>query len=435
MVVKNLLGHVKQVEQFGIPDGVIHVQPLFSCCDDVTAPQDRQLLRKMALLNVQARAEIIDSTLSFPKLIQNSDAQRMGQSLEKLGLELANFTHRLIFIYYHISDRPWDQPQCSGCGAKSFTRSENAGRDWLQSRGRRRRRIEQTHHKMFIVTSEHSARPFIHQKDGVLSLRFGMGGAVQSEMRVDAPEVLVLSYTKIMMVFLLFIESPEHIGVIGLGGGSIQKHCYRHLSNTQISVAEISPEIIALRTRFLIPEDDHRFRVLCEDGAAFVKRHKSQFDVLLVDAFDIAGIPPHLCSPRFYDDCYHAMARNSILAVNFCDDFPTTSIEGIRQRFGGRVITVDAEDSANRIVLAGKGNIWDKSDDQLSWNRNHIEQNHAIDLRQTVRELLVARQSHQDLQENVSGSTAHSHSDTPGQEAPVPLLPPGVAWDTAGPKE
>lgn len=268
----------------------------------------------------------------------------------------------------------------------------------VQNRRKRRRQIEQTHHKMFIITPEHSARPFTHQEDGVLSLRFGMGGAVQSEMHVDAPEVLVLSYTRIMMSFLLFIEFPEHIGVIGLGGGSIQKHCYRHLSNTQISVAEISPEIIAMRTRFLIPEDDHRFRVLCEDGAAFVKRHKSQFDVLLVDAFDIAGVPPHLCSPGFYDDCYRAMARNSILAVNFCDDFPATSIEGIRQRFGGRVITVDAENSANRIVLAGKGNVWDKSDDQLSWNRKHIEQSHAIDLSRTVRDLLVARESHQELQ-------------------------------------
>jgi hypothetical protein len=65
MVVKNLLGHVKQGEQLVV--GYFEVahyrtiqdagrsntrSALFSCCDDVMAPQDRQLLRKMALLNV-----------------------------------------------------------------------------------------------------------------------------------------------------------------------------------------------------------------------------------------------------------------------------------------------------------------------------------------------------------------------------------------------
>jgi hypothetical protein len=34
----------------------------------------------------------------------------MGQSFEKLGLELADFTHGLIFIYYHICDSLESKP-------------------------------------------------------------------------------------------------------------------------------------------------------------------------------------------------------------------------------------------------------------------------------------------------------------------------------------
>src|SRR5579864_1455954 len=131
---------------------------------------------------------------------------------------------------------------------------------------------------MFLVKPEHAVRPFVSEEDGTLSLHFGIEGAVQSKMRVDAPDLLVLGYTRLMMSFLLFLERPEHIGIIGLGGGSIQKHCYRHLPDTQISVAEINSEILALRNKFFIPNDDHRFKVFCEDGVEFVKRHPGQFD-------------------------------------------------------------------------------------------------------------------------------------------------------------
>jgi spermidine synthase len=217
-------------------------------------------------------------------------------------------------------------------------------------------------------------------------------------MRVNAPDLLVLGYTKTVMGFLLFTERPEHIGMIGLGGGSIQKHCYRYLPDTQMSVAEINPEIIALRNKFFVPRDDHRFKVFCEDGAEFVKRHPGQFDVLIVDGFDVAGQPAQLCSRDFYNDCYRALTQEGSLVVNLCDSSPLTSIRRMRQCFRNRVIAVDAEDSVNTIVFAGKGNVWGKSDHQLRRNRMHIAQYHSIDLRQTVQELLLERESCRTLQ-------------------------------------
>jgi spermidine synthase len=264
---------------------------------------------------------------------------------------------------------------------------------------------------MCTVNNEDTTRPFIYEKDGTLSLHFGMGGDVQSIMRVDAPDLLALGYTRTMMSFLLFIERPKHIGIIGLGGGSIPKHCYRYLPDTQISVAEICPEIIALRDKFFIPNDDHRFKVFQEDGAEFVKRHRSQFDVLIVDGFDVAGQPEQLCSWNFYDDCYRALAREGILVVNLCDSFPQTSTRRVRQCFGTRVVAVGVEDSNNAIVCAGKGNIWRKSNDQLTRNRMHIKQHHAIDLSRTVQEVLVERKSCRPLQPTKGQEAVLSRAD------------------------
>jgi spermidine synthase len=246
---------------------------------------------------------------------------------------------------------------------------------------------------MSIVKQEKTCQPCICEQDGTLSLHFGKTGEVQSLMRLDAPDRLVLDYTRVMMGFLLFIENPKHIGMVGLGGGSMAKHCYRHLPDTRITVAEISPEIIALRNRFFIPRDDHRFHVFREDGTGFVKRHYGRFDVLLVDGFDHGGQPDQLCSREFYDDCYRALARDGVLVVNFCDSFPRTSIWRMRQCFGGRVVALDAEGSANTIVFSGKGSVWWKSAEQFNRNRMRIEQHHSIDLGGVVREFLLERES------------------------------------------
>ncbi len=56
------------------------------------------------------------------------------------------------------------------------------------------------------------------------------------------------------MGFLLFNPRPQHIGMIGLGGGSIQKYCHRYLPHTEISVAEINPDVITLRDCFRVPK-------------------------------------------------------------------------------------------------------------------------------------------------------------------------------------
>jgi len=202
--------------------------------------------------------------------------------------------------------------------------------------------------------------PFIsdykgHEYKGISCLHFN-AFQVQSAMYRHAPDELVLGYTQTMMNFLMFNEQPRHIGMIGLGGGSLQKSCYRRLPKARISVAEINPDVIALRDSFFIPKDDERFVVHCEDGAEFVQRQPDEFDVLLVDGFDNHGQPPQLCSEEFYRDCFRSLRRRGILVVNVCDG--QKLIPRISRAFGNRVIVTDSDTkSENTIVFAGKDDI------------------------------------------------------------------------------
>ncbi len=200
-----------------------------------------------------------------------------------------------------------------------------------------------------------TSAPFIYEEDGTLTLYFEMG-SVQSQMHLKQPDFLMLGYTRAMMGFLLFNQRPRRLGIIGLGGGSLQKHCYRSLRHTKISVAEISPEVIALRDHFYIPKDGRRFKVFCEDGADFVSRHSNEFDVLMVDGFDITGQPEQLCSQRFYDDCHKALSSDGVLVVNLSDQGYIGMLTRMRQSFKNRVVVVGCDDGTNQIAFAGKGN-------------------------------------------------------------------------------
>jgi spermidine synthase len=202
----------------------------------------------------------------------------------------------------------------------------------------------------------------LYEWDETVMLCFQIG-SVQSQMREDAPDDLVLSYTRTMTAFLLFKQSPRRIAMIGLGGGSIAKWCYRRMPKADITVVEINRHVIGLRERFRIPKDDHRFRVLCENGADYVARTTSHEDVLIVDGFDIDGQPPELCSQRFYDDCYQALTSSGLMVVNLCGDDNRLMLTRIRKSFHDQVLTVTPECDGNVVVFACRGEpLWSKGE-------------------------------------------------------------------------
>lgn len=180
--------------------------------------------------------------------------------------------------------------------------------------------------------------------------------SVQSAMRLSNPFSLELDYTRVMMGFLLFKPSPATITNIGLGGGSLVKYCFYNLPSSIITAIEISADVITLRDRFMIPDDNPRLRVLCADGADFVRQEACKADVLLIDGFDINGQPPQLCSQKFYDDCYTHLAPDGILVANllgkhhFCAD-------RLRKSFGAtNVVIVRTERGDNLAMFATKRN-------------------------------------------------------------------------------
>jgi spermidine synthase len=191
-------------------------------------------------------------------------------------------------------------------------------------------------------------RPFILDCGRTRNLFFTTA-AIQSAMSLDDPHALVAPYTRKMMAFLLFRPAPRHVLMIGLGGGSLAKFCYRHLPRTRVTVVEISAEVLALRDEFAIPRDDERFEIIHEDGAAFMKRARLSADVILIDAFDELGVSPSLASAEFYERTRRCMTSDGVLVMNLSGMKRryAAHIESVRAAFAGpvRLVPVDGDDN------------------------------------------------------------------------------------------
>jgi spermidine synthase len=234
-------------------------------------------------------------------------------------------------------------------------------------------------------------KPYVAKLHGTISLHFD-SLSVQSRMSINMPDQLMLSYTRTMMSFLLLNPSPRKIAMIGLGGGSLAKYCYRHLPQAEITVFEIDPDVLSLRNEFAIPADNARFKVLLGDGAEFVKRVNNQFDVLMVDGFDVNGLPPQLSSQEFYHDCFASLAVNGIMVVNLwgSNQKYQECLTRIHNSSAGKLVVVNAADNINKIVLAVKGEEFAPSQSTLYQHAQLLGQSHPLNFHEKSGKLIRA---------------------------------------------
>ncbi|SFB88034.1 fused MFS/spermidine synthase [Massilia yuzhufengensis] len=195
--------------------------------------------------------------------------------------------------------------------------------------------------------------PIVQTRGDRRTLEFTLGD-IQSEMRLSRPSSLVLSYARAMMCFALLAPRPRHIVMVGLGGGSFAKFCHRHLPWARITVLEVRADVIALRAQFLVPPDDTRLQVLHCDAAAWLARADAVADVLLVDGFDAAGLPPALSSSAFYADCRRALRPQGVLVANIFTYDPdyVTAVQRLQQAFDGHACWLAGMAGNNQILFA-----------------------------------------------------------------------------------
>ena len=205
------------------------------------------------------------------------------------------------------------------------------------------------------VANTDSKELYLHETRQTITLHFNHN-ALQSVMRKSEPYGLEFEYTKVMMGFMLFITEPKNILLVGLGGGSMSKFCHKHFPETVVTTIEISREVLAMRSTFMVPTNNDFFKVLEGDGAKYLSQKTHISEVILLDGYNGNGLPEVLCSEQFYADCYQALRPNGMLIANLWrkDVNFRRNLARINSQFDKRVVTVKC-DSGNEIVFAFKG--------------------------------------------------------------------------------
>jgi spermidine synthase len=197
----------------------------------------------------------------------------------------------------------------------------------------------------------------IVEENGVRVLQIG-GDAIQSAMRLDAPDMLELDYVRAMMSFLLFCPRPRQILMLGLGGGSMARFIHQRMPDARLAVVEIDPGVVTVaRKYFRFPEEDERLEVVIGDGAAAVARRPASCDVLVVDGFVNGSVAGSLCTRSFYEAAFSALRPQGVMVANFMADDGKLErhCARIEKAFGRAPILLLAEEQDNLIAFAVRG--------------------------------------------------------------------------------
>ena len=194
----------------------------------------------------------------------------------------------------------------------------------------------------------------IVEEDGVRVLQIG-GKAIQSAMRLSAPDSIELDYVRAMMAFLLFRPEPRDVLMVGLGGGSMARFVHARMPGTRVTVAEINPGVVTVaRKYFQFPEEDERLAIVIGEGAKEVARRTAGCDVLAVDGFVNGRVADSLCTRSFYEAAFAALRPQGVMVANFMADDARLErhCARIERAFGRAPVLLLAEEEDNLIAFA-----------------------------------------------------------------------------------
>ncbi|MFA6179963.1 MAG: polyamine aminopropyltransferase [Candidatus Methylopumilus sp.] len=229
----------------------------------------------------------------------------------------------------------------------------------------------------------------VSETDGVRSLYLG-SETVQSAMRVKAPYELELTYSRGMMMFLLFAGNARRVLMVGLGGGSVAKYIHHYLPELHTRVVEINPKVIQIaRSHFYLQEDDERLEVIQDDGVAYLQQNPGTADVLLLDVFDSQGVPPDLYNQAFFDTCAESLTLDGMMAVNLwgSDKNFDVYLQRIEQSFSQRVLVLRTGRPGNIVVFGFKRLPKDLRWASLRERAKQLEQHHKVEFLEFVEKL------------------------------------------------
>jgi spermidine synthase len=175
--------------------------------------------------------------------------------------------------------------------------------------------------RVIHVEPSEFAPVFVIEEYGERCLNFEdtKGEGRQTCFDLADPDKMVFAYTRMMTSALFLMPEPRNVLMIGLGGATIPKAFAKILPETVIDSVEIDPAVVRVAERYFGYQQGPRQRVHVEDGRAFIERahlEGRQYDMVMLDAFDVDYIPAHLLTREFLRHVRAILSPNGVLVAN-----------------------------------------------------------------------------------------------------------------------
>ena len=159
---------------------------------------------------------------------------------------------------------------------------------------------------------------YVNKRGRLLSLTTRVRDELNFHSIVDLadPDALPVPYTRLISAALFYPETIQRILMIGLGAGSISTYLGRAMPDVRIDVVELDPGVIAAGRKYFGLQETDKVRFIESDGRIYLKRDKTLYDLIILDAYRELGVPFHLLTREFYDLVKQRLTPGGAVASN-----------------------------------------------------------------------------------------------------------------------
>ena len=118
---------------------------------------------------------------------------------------------------------------------------------------------------------------------------------------------------------LAFTHRRDRALVVGLGGGTYPMLLRRTFPAMRIDVVELDPLVRQVARDHFGFVEDAKLRVHIADGAAFLRRSRQRWDLILLDAYGAGGVPEALATDAFFASVARRLATDGLAIANITD--------------------------------------------------------------------------------------------------------------------
>lgn len=177
----------------------------------------------------------------------------------------------------------------------------------------------------------------------------------QSSMSLNHHYRLTHQYTQLMIIVLAYIQ-PNHVTLLGLGGGSLLRTLHHVLPECFFAVFELREKVLAVAKEYFFIPTDERVHIVINDATIEISlAEKASTDIIFSDMYGAYKMIPEQAQYTFLKECYRILTNSGWLVMNFHNrpNTESTFLRKLRLLFPTVII---GSETGHFIVFASKSN-------------------------------------------------------------------------------